>query len=169
MTTAFTQLPGSCDSATVEASSLVQDGTLVEPIPLEALAGHASGNFISFGYALKHDQHIATYHLVSARNSSQGRPSGRCNFVTSGQIFPGEVKLVTMGQDSIHSCLELACNEEDKATKHLILLQSGLTWISRLADSHWTYDLLGRLAVHIQRLPLAPRNSLLARLIAACV
>ena len=33
VTLASVQLAGSCDSATVEASSLVQDGTWVEPIP----------------------------------------------------------------------------------------------------------------------------------------
>ena len=34
-----------------------------------------------------------------------------------GQIFAGKVSLVTMGQDSVHSCLELACHEEDQATE----------------------------------------------------
>lgn len=63
----YISTPGSCDSATVEASSLVQDG----------------------------------------------------------QVFPGEVKLVTMGQDSIHSCLELACNEEDKAHCSLRVILGG--------------------------------------------
>lgn len=116
VTLASVQLAGSCDSATVEASSLVQDGTWVEPIPSKASAGHASR------YALKHDQHIATYRLISAPNSSHGRPSildpwaFQLSQLLSGQVFPGEVKLVTMGQDSIHSCLELACNEEDKAS-----------------------------------------------------
>ena len=48
---------------------------------------------------------------------------GGCDSVTvegasllqDGQTFPGQVKLVTMGQDTVHGCVQLACNEEDQA------------------------------------------------------
>lgn len=55
--------------------------------------------------------------------SVHGFPEGGCDSVTvegasllqDGQTFPGQVKLVTMGQDTVHSCVQLACNEEDQA------------------------------------------------------
>lgn len=79
---------------TVEASSLVQDGTL------EALVKHGEAAPFS-ERAIDSNAHIG--------------------FVghNEGQIFAGQVKLVTMGQDSVHSCVELACNEEDQVIEKI--------------------------------------------------
>lgn len=54
-------------------------------------------------------------YIVSLQGGCDSVTVEGASLLQDGQTFPGQVKLVTMGQDTVHSCVQLACNEEDQA------------------------------------------------------